>query len=131
MTGGHCYDTIYESKMVATENVRGTGMDSGLIVAAVVISPVVIVTFLVIIVTLSNKLIDGVNARISDLKSEHTEFRRDLKEAFRRIELAYVTLNRTSEGLRSDFDSESKKVTELFGDIKSRLDKLESNHRFQ
>lgn len=102
-------------------------MDSNLIIAAVVISPVVIVTFLVIIVTMSNKLIDGVNARISDLKSEHTEFRRDLKDAFNRIELAYIALNRTSEGLRSDFDSESKRVTESFEDIKSRLDKLESN----
>ncbi len=101
-------------------------MDNNLIFVAVVISPVVIVAFLVIIVTMSNKLIDGVNARITDLKAEHTESRRDLKDAFNRIELAYMTLNRTSEGLRSDFDSESKRVTELFEDIKSRLDKLES-----
>ena len=85
-------------------------MDSGLIVAAVAISPIVIVTFLVLIVTMSNKLIDGVKARISDLKSDHTEFRREIKDAFRRIELSYGTLNRTSEGLRSDFDSESKRV---------------------
>lgn len=105
-------------------------MDSNLVlvIGAVVISPVVIITFLVIVVTMFNKLIDGVNARISDLKSEHTEFRRDLKETFHKVELAYATLNRTSEGLRSDFDNESKKVAELFADIKYRLDKLESNN---
>ena len=101
-------------------------MDNNVVIGAVVISPVVMVTILIIIVTMFNKLIDGVNARISDLKSEHTEFRRDLKEAFRKIELAYVTLNRTSEGLRVDFDSEAKKIADLVEDIKSRLDKLES-----
>ena len=114
--------------MVATKYERGRGMDNNLIIAAAVISPAVMVAVCSIIVTMFNKLIDGVNARISDLKLEHTEFRRDLKDAFHKIELAYVTLNKTSEGLRSDFDSESKRVADLFEDIKTRLDKLESNN---